>query len=153
MDIVPYSSFSGTIGKPITCNSMRGFHINLESETIANTDFRRVLYTSKHGQVVLMSLQPNEDIGLETHTANDQFFRFELGQGKVIIDQTEYTVSAGSGVVVPCGAQHNIINTSAEHPLKLYTIYMPAHHRDGIIRSTKSEASADSPAFDGQTSE
>jgi mannose-6-phosphate isomerase-like protein (cupin superfamily) len=132
---------------------MKGFHLNLEAETLANTDFRRVLYTAKHGQLVLMCLQPNEDIGLETHTENDQFFRFESGQGKVVIDGNEYEVTDGSGVIVPSGAEHNVINTSADQPLKLYTIYMPAHHKDGIVRATKVEATADAPEFDGVTTE
>ena len=132
---------------------MKGLHLNLEAETLANTDFRRVLYTAKHGQLVLMCLQPNEDIGLETHTENDQFFRFESGQGKVVIDGNEYQVTDGSGVIVPSGAEHNVINTSADQPLKLYTIYMPAHHKDGIVRATKAEATADGPEFDGVTTE
>lgn len=132
---------------------MKGFHLNLEAETLANIDFRRVLYTAKHGQLVLMCLQPNEDIGLETHTENDQFFRFESGQGKVVIDGNEYAVTDGSGVIVPSGSEHNIINTSTDQPLKLYTLYMPAHHKDGIVRATKAEATADAPEFDGVTTE
>lgn len=132
---------------------MKGLHLNLEAETLANTDFRRVLYTAKHGQLVLMCLQPNEEIGIETHTENDQFFRFEKGQGKVVIDGNEYAVTDGSGVIVPSGAEHNVINTSADQPLKLYTLYMPAHHKDGIVRATKAEATADGPEFDGVTTE
>jgi mannose-6-phosphate isomerase-like protein (cupin superfamily) len=132
---------------------MKGLHLNLEAETLANVDFRRVLYTAKHGQLVLMCIQPNEDIGLETHTENDQFFRFESGQGKVVIDGNEYEVTDGSGVIVPSGSEHNIINTSADQPLKLYTLYMPAHHKDGIVRATKAEATADAPEFDGVTTE
>lgn len=132
---------------------MKGLHLNLEAETLANTDFRRVLYTAKHGQLVLMCLQPNEDIGLETHTENDQFFRFESGQGKIVIDGNEYAVTDGSGVIVPSGSEHNIINTSADQSLKLYTLYMPAHHKDGIVRATKAEATADAPEFDGVTTE
>lgn len=132
---------------------MKGLHLNLEAETLANIDFRRVLYTAKHGQLVLMCLQPNEDIGLETHTENDQFFRFESGQGKVVIDGNEYAVTDGSGVIVPSGSEHNVINTSGDQPLKLYTLYMPAHHKDGIVRATKAEATADAPEFDGGTTE
>lgn len=132
---------------------MQGFHDNLEQATLANEDFRRVLYTGPHAQLVLMCLQPNEEIGLETHTDNDQFFRFESGQGKVVIDDHEYNVTDGSGVIVPAGAEHNVINTSAETPLKLYTIYSPSHHRRDVVRRTKAEAEADGPEFDGQTTE
>jgi mannose-6-phosphate isomerase-like protein (cupin superfamily) len=90
---------------------------------------------------------------METHDENDQFFRFEKGNGKVVIDGNEYEVTDGSAVVVPMGAEHNVINTSDSEPLKLYTIYSPAHHQDGVVRATKEEASADSPEFDGKTTE
>jgi mannose-6-phosphate isomerase-like protein (cupin superfamily) len=132
---------------------MKGYSINIEEETLANTNFRKVLYTGKHSQLVLMSLLPNEEIGLEVHPDNDQFFRFEKGQGKCIIDGNEYLVSDGFAVVVPAGAQHNVINMSATDDLKLYTIYSPAHHLDGIVRATKSEAEANDPEFDGVTTE
>src|SRR5690606_19253986 len=110
--------------------------------TIENTNFRRVLYTGKHGQLVVMALKPREEIGLETHTENDQFFRFETGEGLVKIDGNEYSVSDGSAIIVPSGAQHNVINTSDTEYLKLYTIYMPPHHKDGIVRATREEAIA-----------
>ena len=100
-----------------------------------------------------MSLQPSEEIGIETHPDNDQFFRFEKGQGKCIIDGNEYEVKDGSAIVVPAGAEHNIINVSETEELKLYTIYSPAHHKDGIQRATKAEAEADGPEFDGVTTE
>ena len=100
-----------------------------------------------------MSLRPKEDIGMETHTENDQFFRFESGQGKVIIDGNEYEVGDGVAVIVPAGAKHNIINTSDSKELKLYTIYSPAHHKDGIVRETKKEAEANDEEFDGKTTE
>lgn len=132
---------------------MKGFFNNIESSTLANTDFRHVLYTGKHSQLVLMSLNPNEEIGMETHTDNDQFFRFESGQGKCIIDGNEYSVKDGDAIVVPAGAMHNIINVSPTESLKLYTIYSPAHHKDGVIRATKAEAEQDSPEFDGVTTE
>lgn len=132
---------------------MKGFNINIEKETLENNNFRKVLYTAKHCQLVLMSLKPNEEIGMEVHTDNDQFFRFEKGQGKCIIDGNEYALGDGSVIIVPAGAQHNIINTSTDSDLKLYTIYSPAHHKDGVIRETKAEAEADSPEFDGETSE
>ena len=132
---------------------MKGFVNNIEQATLANNNFRQVLYTSKHSQLVLMSLKPNEEIGMEVHNDNDQFFRFEKGMGKVIIDGNEYQISDGFAVVVPSGAQHNVINTSADQDLKLYTIYSPAHHKDGIVRATKAEAAANEAEFDGKTTE
>lgn len=132
---------------------MKGFNVDIEKETLANGDYRRVLYTSKHSQLVLMSLKPNEEIGMETHPDNDQFFRFEQGSGKCIIDGNEYEVRDGMAIVVPAGAQHNVINTSDGSELKLYTIYSPAHHKDGVVRATKAEAEADAPEFDGVTTE
>jgi len=132
---------------------MKGFCSNIESDTLANENFRKVLYTGKNSQLVLMSLAAGEEIGTEVHPDNDQFFRFEKGNGKVIIDGNESEVSDGFAVVVPAGAQHNVINTSDTEPLKLYTIYSPAHHKDGIVRVTKAEAEANEAEFDGQTSE
>ncbi len=132
---------------------MKGFNANIEKDTLANQNFRRVLYTGKHSQLVLMSLRPNEEIGMEVHPDNDQFFRFEKGQGKCIIDGHEYAFADGSVIVVPAGAQHNIINTSATQELKLYTIYSPPHHKDGVVRRTKADAEADSPEFEGVTTE
>ncbi|HDQ23046.1 MAG TPA: cupin domain-containing protein [Candidatus Uhrbacteria bacterium] len=132
---------------------MKGFNTNIEKETLANSNFRKVLYTSKHSQLVLMSLKPSQEIGMEIHNENDQFFRFEQGQGKVIIDGNEYEVSDGSAIVVPAGAEHNVINVSDSEDLKLYTIYSPAHHKDGIVRATKEEAEANEEDFDGQTTE
>lgn len=132
---------------------MKGFTTNIEKDTLKNENFRKVLYTSKHSQLVLMSLKPNEEIGMEVHSENDQFFRFEKGQGKCIIDGNEYEVSDGIAVVVPVGAKHNIINTSDTEELKIYTIYSPAHHKDGIIRATKEEAEASEADFEGVTTE
>lgn len=132
---------------------MKGYNLNIEEETINNNDFRRVLYTGKNSQLVLMSLLPGEDIGQEIHHENDQFFRFEAGEGKCVIDGHEYAVSDGSAIVVPAGADHNVINTSSSESLKLYTIYSPAHHKDGIIRATKAEAEANEEDFDGVTTE
>jgi len=132
---------------------MKGYVINIENETLENENFRKVLYTVKHSQLVLMTLRPKEEIGMETHPDNDQFFRFEKGAGKVTIDGNEYEVSDGFAVVVPVGSQHNVINTSESEPLKLYTIYSPAHHKDGVVRLTKQEAETNSPEFDGQTTE
>ncbi|MDD5721153.1 MAG: cupin domain-containing protein [Candidatus Pacebacteria bacterium] len=132
---------------------MKGYNANIEKETIENTNFRKVLYTAKHCQLVLMSLKPNEEIGMEVHTDNDQFFRFEKGMGKVFIDGNEYDVMDGSVIIVPAGAEHNVVNTSSTEDLKLYTIYSPAHHKDGIVRATKIEAEKDGPEFDGITTE
>lgn len=132
---------------------MKGFNTNIEKETLENENFRKVLYTGAHSQLVLMSLRPNEEIGMEVHPDNDQFFRFEKGLGKCIIDGNEYEVTDGSAIVVPAGAQHNIINVSDSEDLKLYTIYSPAHHKDGIVRTTKEEAEANDAEFDGVTTE
>lgn len=132
---------------------MKGFHANIEQETLGNTNFRKVLYTGKHTQLVLMSLPVGGEIGLETHTENDQFFRFDGGVGKVIIDSNEYEVSDGSAVIVPAGAQHNVINTSDSEPLQLYTLYSPPHHKDQIVRTTREKAEANDQEFDGVTTE
>ena len=132
---------------------MKGFKTNIEKDTLDNSKFRKVLYTGKHSQLVLMSLRPKEDIGMETHAENDQFFRFEAGQGKVIIDGNDYEVGDGVAIIVPAGAKHNIINISDSKELKLYTIYSPPHHKDGIVRATKEEAEANDQEFDGKTTE
>jgi mannose-6-phosphate isomerase-like protein (cupin superfamily) len=132
---------------------MKGFNANIEKDTLENSNFRKVLYTGKHSQLVLMSLAPKEEIGMEVHPENDQFFRFEKGQGKCVIDGNEYDVTDGSAIVVPAGAQHNVINMSETDELKLYTIYSPAHHKDGIVRATKEEAEANEAEFDGVATE
>ena len=134
---------------------MKGFCINIEKATLENDNFRKVLYTSKHSQLVLMSLKPLEEIGMEVHEENDQFFRFERGLGLCIIDGNEYEVGDGFAVVVPAGSQHNIINISETEELELYTIYSPAHHKDKIVRATKEEAEAEAnkEEFDGVTTE
>ena len=132
---------------------MKGFNANIEKDTLENTNFRKVLYTGKHCQLVLMSLKPMEEIGMEVHTDNDQFFRFESGQGKCLIDGNEYALTDGSVIIVPAGAEHNIINTSETEALKLYTIYSPAHHKDGIVRATREEAMVNEADFDGVTTE
>lgn len=131
----------------------KGYKGNIESLTKENTNFRKVLYTGHNSQLVLMSLLPGEDIGMEVHGENDQFFRFDAGVGRVVIDGTEYDVKDGDAVVVPMGAEHNVINTSDSESLKFYTIYSPAHHKDQIIRTTKEEALANEEEFDGQTTE
>jgi len=132
---------------------MKGFITNIETATRTNGDFRKVLYTGKHSQLVLMNLRPNEEIGMETHPDNDQFFRFEMGQGTCIIDGNEYEVTDGDVIIVPAGSKHNVINISGTEELKLYTIYSPAHHKDGIVRATRAEAMANEAEFDGVTTE
>ena len=132
---------------------MKGFRSDIERSTLENENFRKVLYTGKHSQLVLMCLKPKEEIGMEVHPDNDQFFRFEKGTGKCIIDGNEYRVGDGSAIVVPAGSNHNIINVSETDSLKLYTIYSPAHHKDGIVRASKEEAEAQEAEFDGVTTE
>ncbi len=131
----------------------KGYKANIEQLTKENTNFREVLYTAKDCQLVLMSILPGEEIGLETHPDINQFFRFESGEGKVVVNETEYTVGDGDAIVVPMGAKHNVINTSATESLKMYTIYAPPHHKDGMVRATKLEAEASDPEFDGVTTE
>ena len=132
---------------------MKGFKSNIEKDTLENNNFRKVLYTGKHLQLVLMSLKPGEDIGAETHPGNDQFFRFEGGSGKCIIDETEYAVTDGDVVVIPAGAKHNIINSDAKTDLKMYTLYGPPNHKDQVIRATKEDAEKMKEEFDGKTTE
>jgi mannose-6-phosphate isomerase-like protein (cupin superfamily) len=122
---------------------MPGFVTNIEKETTENENFRKVLYTAPHSQLVLMSLRPNEEIGNEVHADNDQFFRIDAGEGKIVFDNTdEHEIRDGFAVVVPAGTWHNVVNTSSDKPLRLYTIYSPAHHPDGTIHKTKEEAMA-----------
>jgi mannose-6-phosphate isomerase-like protein (cupin superfamily) len=132
---------------------MKGFKENIEQLTLKNENFRRVLYTGQHSQLVVMSLKPQEEIGLEVHEDTDQFFRFEKGRGKVVIDGKEHTVGDGDVFIVPSGAEHNVINTSVDSMLKLYTLYSPAHHRDGVVHVTKAQAEKDDEHFDGNTTE
>ncbi len=129
---------------------MKGYVDDIEKATEDNTDYRRVLYTGKHLQLVLMSLQPGEEIGAEVHDTHDQFFRFEAGKGQVVIDGTSHEIGADMGVIVPAGAHHNVINTG-DAPLKLYTLYGPPEHRDGVLQPTKADESEEH--FDGTTSE
>lgn len=134
---------------------MQGYIKNIGDEAIGNDNFRKVVYTAKYCQLVLMSLKPNEDIGEEVHDNVDQFFRFEQGEGKAVLDGVEHEIKAEFAVLVPAGTKHNIINTSDTNPLKLYTIYSPPNHQDGIIHATKADAIADEGKehFDGQTTE
>ena len=131
---------------------MKGFAANIERLTEDNTDFRRVLYTGKKLQLVLMSLRPGEDIGEEIHEDRDQFFRIETGAGEIRIDGHRNPVKADDGVIVPAGARHNVINTGSE-PLRLYTIYGPPEHVDKTVHATKAKADAAHEHFDGKTTE
>lgn len=131
---------------------MNGFVINIEEASSENDNFRKVLYTAPHSQLVVMSLKPNEDIGEEVHDL-DQFLRVESGTGKAVLNGIEHEIKDGSAIVVPAGTKHNIINTSGDKPMKLYTVYSPANHRDGVIHATKEEAEADEEHFDGKTTE
>ena len=133
---------------------MNGYHDDIEQRTKTNTDFRRVLYTGKHLQLVLMSLKPGEEIGAEVHPDNDQFFRVDSGSGVVTIDGTDSKISDGFAVVVPAGARHNIKNDGTE-PLRLYTLYGPPDHKDKTVHKTKADAEAqhDADEWDGGTTE
>jgi mannose-6-phosphate isomerase-like protein (cupin superfamily) len=131
---------------------MRGFVTNIGLASLENEDFRRVLYTAKHCQLVLMTLRAGEEIGEETHDG-DQFIRIEEGEGQSILDGVERDLTDGSAVVVPAGTLHNIKNTSATKTLKLYTLYAPPHHKDCTVHKTKAEALADDEHFDGATTE
>jgi mannose-6-phosphate isomerase-like protein (cupin superfamily) len=131
---------------------MKGFADNIERLTEDNTDFRRVLYTGKNLQLVLMNLRPGDEIGAEVHEDRDQFFRIEMGTGEVLIDGVANKVKADDGIIVPAGARHNVVNTGTE-PLKLYTIYGPPEHVDKTVHATKAVADAAHEHFDGKTTE
>lgn len=131
---------------------MKGYVINIEKDSLENEFFRKVLYTAKNSQLVVMSLKPGEDIGEEIHQL-DQFIRCEAGQGRAVLDGVTHEISNGFSVIVPAGAKHNIINTSKTHSLKLYTLYSPPNHRDGTIHKTKADAEANEEHFDGITTE
>ena len=130
---------------------MRGFVQNIDDMAKSNGDFRRVLYTAKHSQLVLMALKPSEEIGEEVHKL-DQFFRIEEGTGVAVLDVVRTAVKSGFAVLVPAGTRHNIINTGGA-PLKLYTIYSPPNHRDGVVHRTRADAEADTEKFEGKTTE
>lgn len=122
---------------------MKFYLDNIEKKTSTNDYFREVIHTSQHSQLVVMSLLSNEDIGVEVHEIVDQFLRIESGEGKAVIDGEEHALSDGSAIIIPAGTEHNIINTSSENKLKLYTIYSPAHHKDKTVHKTKEEALLD----------
>jgi mannose-6-phosphate isomerase-like protein (cupin superfamily) len=131
---------------------MKGYIDNIEDVTEENTDFRRVLYTGRKMQLVLMALQPGEEIGEEAQEDRDQFFRIEEGEGEVVIDGKRTPVEEDHAIIVPAGARHNLINTG-DDPLLLYTIYAQPEHRDGLVQKTKKEAKKQEEHFDGETTE
>ncbi|HEX6111924.1 MAG TPA: cupin domain-containing protein [Geminicoccaceae bacterium] len=131
---------------------MKGYVGDIEEAAESNEDFRRVLYTGAHLQLVLMTLQPGEAIGEETHQDRDQFFRVEEGEGEIVIDGSRHRIEDDFGALVPAGARHNVINTGDE-PLRLYTLYGPPEHRDGVVHRTKAQADAEAEHFDGKTTE
>jgi len=131
---------------------MKGYVTNIEKLSLENDNFRQVLYTAQNSQLVIMSLLPNEEIGEEVHQL-DQFLRIEAGSGKAVLDGVSHDISDGSIIVVPAGTKHNIINTSSDKTLKLYTLYSPPNHRDGVVHKTKQQAEADDENFDGKTTE
>ena len=133
-----------------TRHDIRGLRLDLEAATLANEAFRRVLYTAEHCQLVVMSLLPGEEIGAEVHTL-DQFFRVEAGTGEALLDGERGPLQPGAAVVVPAGVRHNFVNTGVV-PLKLYTIYAPPNHRDGVVHWTRADAEADHEHFDGRVS-
>jgi mannose-6-phosphate isomerase-like protein (cupin superfamily) len=130
---------------------MKGFVQNIEDISNRNKEFRKVLYTAENIQLVVMSLNPKEEIGLEVHEL-DQFFRVEEGTGEALLEEVSTNISAGFAVLVPAGTKHNIINTG-NVPLKLYTLYAPPNHRDGVVHHTRAEAEKDNEHFDGKTTE
>lgn len=128
---------------------MKGFVVNIEQASLDNQNFRTVLFTAKHCQLVVMSIKPGEDIGEEVHKL-DQFIRVEEGEGKAIFDDVPFEIKSGYAVIVPAGTKHNIINTSKKQALKLYTVYAPPNHRDGVVHKTKADAEKDEEHFDGK---
>jgi mannose-6-phosphate isomerase-like protein (cupin superfamily) len=132
---------------------MRGYIDNIEERALENEYFRKELYTDKHLQLVVMSLAPGEEIGMEVHNQEDQFIRIEQGQGKAILSGKESPLSDGTVIIIPAGTEHNIVNASEDAPLKLYTLYSPPHHADGTVHKTKAEAESDEEHFDGRTTE
>jgi len=132
-----------SFNKRIGGENMTGDVLNIEEKTLKNDYFREVLYTAQHSQLVVMSLNPNEEIGMEVHEIVDQFIRVEQGEGKAILNGEEHTLTDGFAIVVPAGVEHNIVNTSSDKKLKLYTIYSPAHHKDKTVHKTKQDAAAD----------
>jgi mannose-6-phosphate isomerase-like protein (cupin superfamily) len=150
--VVILARFLDRVTKELLPRLKKGYVANIEELTAGNTDFRRVLYTGPYSQLVLMCLQPREEIGAERHFDVDQFFRFEHGQGVVIINGISYPVGPGDCAVVPAGAEHNVKNTSGYDVLQLYTIYSPPNHKDNTVHHTKADTVHDRQ-FDGVTTE
>jgi len=153
MALADMAKNSVMVGCLVVAMALKGFAVNLEAETEKNSDFRRVLYTGKHSQLVLMNLKSGEEIGMEVHGHLDQFFRFESGEGEVFIDGARHKVGDGDAVIVPAGAQHNVVNTSKTAELKFYTIYSPPEHIDKTVRHTKADALARPEEYDGKPTE
>jgi mannose-6-phosphate isomerase-like protein (cupin superfamily) len=147
-----FSKDSGKSWYVVGAKKKKGFVTNIEKDTVDNDNFRKVLYTGKNSQLVLMALKPEEEIGEEVHKDTDQFFRIDSGSGKVVINGKSTDIKDGFAFVIPQGAKHNVINTGKE-PLKLYSVYSPPHHEDGTIHKTKEEAESDNEHFDGKTTE
>ena len=132
---------------------MDGYVVDIEKASLENKNFRKVLYTAKNSQLVVMSLKPGEDIGMEVHHL-DQFIRVESGEGKTVLNGKEHAIRDGYAVVVPSGTEHNIVNTSSDKEMKLYTVYSPPNHRDGTVHISKADAEADEGEhFEGKTTE
>ena len=152
-NIIKFNDYLNESKKDNKKTDKKGFNSNIEKDTIDNEHFRKVLYTGENLQLVLMTLKPEEEIGLETHSNTDQFFRFEEGHGKCIINDNEYIVGDGDAIIIPAGSKHNIINTDKKKLLKMYTIYTPPHHKDKIEYKTKEEAEKSDEEFDGEITE
>ena len=148
---VPVPAFSQLLKSSTGGVATKGYVQNIEDITVKNEDFRRVLYTARNCQLVVMALKPKEEIGMEVHKL-DQFFRVEEGSGEAVLDGVRTPIRAGFAVLVPAGTNHNIVNTGSV-PLKLYTLYAPPNHRDGVVHHTRSDAEADNEHFDGKTTE
>lgn len=145
MWLIQYLSTSDKINKKTGGDTrfMTGYVGKIEDITLKNSNFRQVLYTGQHAQLVVMSLKPKEEIGSETHNDTDQFFRVESGVGKVVINSENHNIKDGDAIIVPAGSEHNVINLSSTTELKLYTIYSPPHHKDGTVHATKQNALSD----------
>jgi len=148
---IPFAANAQSGATTGAAGSMKGFVQDIEGLAVKNSEFRRVLYTAKNLQLVVMALKPKEEIGAEVHKL-DQFFRVEEGTGEAVLDGVRTAIKAGFAVVVPAGTKHNIINTG-NAPLKLYTLYAPPNHRDGVVHHTRADAEADNEHFDGKTTE
>ena len=148
---IPFAANAQSGATTGAAGSVKGFVQDIEGLAVKNSEFRQVLYTAKNCQLVVMALKPKEEIGAEVHKL-DQFFRVEEGTGEAVLDGVRTAIQAGFAVLVPAGTKHNIINTGSV-PLKLYTLYAPPNHRDGVVHHTRKDAEADTEHFDGKTTE